>query len=101
MDIRGRIEARLTELGLNRTQASRRAGKGATFLRDFLDNPTASMTIANAEQLASALEVSPAWLAFGIVDEDRALAEIATSWNSLGDADRAAILTLVRSLVRT
>ena len=99
MDIRARIEARLEELGLNRSQASRRAGKSPTFLRDFLDNPTATMNLRSAEQLAAALGVSPCWLAFGDASGDDALSQIVGSWNGLRPEQRKAIADLVRTFV--
>lgn len=100
MDMRDRITARIEELKTTRAEVSREAGKSPTFLRDFLDNPAASMTVANAEKIAEALQVSPQWLIWGTGSKDPNLAEVIDIWDYIDPVQREAIRTLAKGSAR-
>lgn len=64
MDFKDRIRQRLDELGLNHAEASRRAGRSVTYVRDLLER-TASPKAHHLEGLAKALKTNSTWILTG------------------------------------
>lgn len=70
--ILSRIEHALEAKGIAAATASRIAGKSVTFIRDLRTKPDVIPGVDSIMALAEALEVSPAWLAYGIGGDDLA-----------------------------
>ncbi|MDO5532305.1 helix-turn-helix domain-containing protein, partial [Sutterella sp.] len=71
---RRRVDARLLDLGLTRTELSRRLGHPATWLTDLMRSPVVHRG-ADVTAVADALRTSPDWLLLGRGDAVRAPAE--------------------------
>lgn len=65
MDFASRLRAKLTELGLNESEAGRRSGVPQPTIHRILSGESSSPRKSTVERLAKALKVSPDWLMFG------------------------------------
>lgn len=63
-----RIDQVLEEKGIAAATASRLAGKSVTFIRDLRTKPDVLPGVDSVMALAEALQISPAWLAYGVGD---------------------------------
>ncbi|MGV2980655.1 LexA family protein [Camelimonas sp. ID_303_24] len=64
-DILARIETRLRDLGMSERAAGLKAGGSAGLIRNLRRKPDQFPRVDSVRDIAAALEVSPAWLAFG------------------------------------
>lgn len=89
MEIRDRIQQRLSELGLKAATASSKAGLHSSYLRKFLAGDIKDITTAKLDALAVVLQTSPEWLRSGAEpgDKDDQLAEVEDIWEHILDRD--------------
>jgi len=86
--LKSRIKEALAEEGLDMKAASRKAGKGETFVRDLLERGR-SPSVDNLLALAKGINRHPAWLLTG-EDPDRSITRVPlVSWVSAGHLKRA------------
>jgi hypothetical protein len=70
VDLIARIEKRLERVGLTIGKACSLAEVDSTFLRDLKRNPLRSPRVNTLAALAIPLKTTPAWLAYGVGDEE-------------------------------
>lgn len=75
--IRDRIQTRLDALGKTPRAASLEAGMSADAIRGIFRSTDSSPTVETLNKLAGPLQTTPEWLAFGVDEVERAMAETA------------------------
>lgn len=94
-----RLRARREALGMTQEEVARAAGTDQTQYQKVEAGLTKHPR--NLEQIAAAVQVSPAWLLYGVEEVDQLTREgiaLALAWQDLPDDDKKAIQTLIRKL---
>jgi DNA-binding Xre family transcriptional regulator len=101
MDIRARIKAVIdAHPEMSVRNVSLAAGLSDSALHKFLTGAVQSLTLETVDKLAAALNVDPAWLAYGEGDPEAAN-DISDIWDRISERDRQRARRILEEFTRT
>jgi transcriptional regulator with XRE-family HTH domain len=100
MDVRERIRATIAERKTTPRAVSLKAGLSDSMVHKFLTGATTSLTLDTVDKIAAALQVDPAWLAYGEGTPDLAT-DIAEIVSRIPEEDREQLKRVLEAFAVT
>ncbi|WP_305909597.1 helix-turn-helix transcriptional regulator [Methylomarinum sp. Ch1-1] len=94
-DIGTRLKTRRKKLGMSQQELADRSGVGRSTIAKIEKGPTTQPTETYLKLLAKALDVSPAWLQYGVEFDDEVY-EAAIILQELPEEKRKAVINMIK-----